>query len=616
MIRLKKTSKIISLILAFCVAFSSLCVAWAAPVNSIYTGKSYTQNSRFDNFTISNGIDVSEHNGIIDWNAVKASGTDFAFIRVGYTGYGEKGTKVYDKYYKENITGALNAGIEVGVYWFSQAISCTEAADEAQKVLSVIGDYNITLPVVFDYEFGGGGASGRLYKRRNSLGKEYMTQIANKFCERVEQAGYRGCVYASENFFKDYLIAENISNKYEIWLANYATKTSYAGEYNYWQYSSAGKVSGIEGSVDANFRYLPNYAENDINSYSLESIPAQVYSPNGVQPEIKLTKNGAALVQGTDYIVSYSNNFAPGVAEAIITGINAFTGSRRVKFRIAPKAEYAPVKIEGGEGALELTWESAYGASAYWVRYVNNSTGEAGGMTVSENYATVYNLAGLTDYTVSVKPFININGLKIFGEYSPEAVVKTDLYKITGFKQSGATTSSITLSWTAQNGADGYKVYRYNSKTKKYSLVKLLEGASQTTATLNKLNAGSYYYYTVESYCAENGLIASSPKTDVLKVSTKSKTPSIKKPKSTAKRKIKVSWKKVKATGYQIQWSTSKNFSSNTKSVWVKKGSATSKTIKTAKSKKTYYVRVRAYRQPDGKKVYSSWSKTMKIKVR
>ena len=616
---MKKITKILSVLIAFCMVLSTgSAVAYAREdEKSIYTGTLYAQNSRFDNYVITNGIDVSEHNGDINWAAVKAAGTDYAFIRVGYTGYGESGTKVYDKNYKQNIEGALAAGIKVGVYWYSQAINRTEAAAEAEKIISAIGNYNITMPVVFDYEFGGTGNSGRLYARRNSLGKATMTAIANKFCERVEQAGYTACVYASENFFKDYLIPATLAAKYEIWLANYASKTNYSGEYNYWQYSSKGKVNGISGYVDANFRYTPVYEANDINSFNISDITPVTYSQGAVTPLITVEKNGVTLTKDIDYTLTYTKNTAPGVGRVTVTGINAYKGQAVKSFRIAPAQTAAPSKVSTENGLTEISWPASYGASGYWVRYVNVKTGAAGGLTVYTNDAAVDGLDGLTDYNFSVIPFVNINGLKIFGAYSAESLIKTGASKLSNFKQSGASASSVTLSWDAQNGASGYKIYRYNSKTKKKSLVKTITGANQTSVTVSNLNAGSYYYYIAESFFTdEKGAVLKSPQTSKLKVSTKSKTPSIKKPKNTAKRKIKVSWKKVKATGYQIQFSTSKTFKSNTKSVWVKKGSITSKTIKTARSKKTYYIRVRAYRTPDGKKVFSSWSKTMKIKSR
>lgn len=220
-----------------------------------YTGLIYTHNHPNADNGITYGIDVSYYNGSIDWNAVRDSGIKNVMVRVGYRGYGSSGSLNEDTNYKQNIEGALDAGLNVGVYFFSQAISQQEASDEADYIIERIQNYNITLPVVIDFEYAsvGSGLGGRLYNA--DLSADKATRICKAFCRIVEEEGYTAMVYANKSMLEDNLNASDISDKYGIWLANYTTSTSYNGRYDVWQYSSRGHVDGISGYVDCNFWY-------------------------------------------------------------------------------------------------------------------------------------------------------------------------------------------------------------------------------------------------------------------------------------------------------------------------------------------------------------------------
>ncbi len=221
-------------------------------------GSTYIHNERFAGYAVLNGIDVSKYQGYIDWNDVKNAGVDFAIIRVGYRGT-ESGTLNEDDYYQINIERAINAGLKVGVYIYSQAITNAEAVEEANYVLDRISAYNITLPVVIDYEYAGEG-KGRLYNANLSV--DAATSVCNSFCARVAEAGYTPMVYANKNMLEKKLNASAISKNYKVWLANYTTQTSYQGAYEFWQYSSKGSVNGIGGNVDCNFWYRPKSEVN------------------------------------------------------------------------------------------------------------------------------------------------------------------------------------------------------------------------------------------------------------------------------------------------------------------------------------------------------------------
>ncbi len=196
------------------------------------------------------GIDVSKFQGNIDWNRVKAAGIDFVIIRAGYRGY-QYGSVVEDPYFETNIKGALAAGIDVGVYFFSQAITEQEAREEAQWTLQKIAPYKITYPVVIDTEYVAGG-------RANSMGAMQRTNVMNAFCTEVKNAGYTPMIYASKSWLENNLVMGYL-NQYDVWLARYAAAPEYTGPFTIWQYSSTGTVDGITGYVDRNIGYKRYY---------------------------------------------------------------------------------------------------------------------------------------------------------------------------------------------------------------------------------------------------------------------------------------------------------------------------------------------------------------------
>lgn len=189
------------------------------------------------------GIDVSKFQGSIDWNAVKSDGITFAIIRCGYRGYGS-GALVEDSTYRQNIQGAINAGLRVGVYFYSQAINEAEAVEEASMVLSLVSGYSLPLGVYYDTESVGGG-------RANALSAAERTACAVAFCETIRSAGYSAGVYSYASWFYNALNFANIS-KYNIWIAQYRDTLSFSYKHNIWQYTGSGSVKGISKPVDMN----------------------------------------------------------------------------------------------------------------------------------------------------------------------------------------------------------------------------------------------------------------------------------------------------------------------------------------------------------------------------
>lgn len=228
----------------------------AKTTKSPFTGLVYTHAAQLSDCDIVDGIDVSKWQADINWKKVKAAGVKFVFIRCGYTALSKDFAMYEDEYFKKNIQGAYDAGIKVGVYFFSNSINTTEAKKEAKKTLELIQDYQqmITLPVVYDFE-----AFSNAY-RAYGLSKQQVTKNVIAYSQLIQQAGFTPMYYGSPSFLNSSFDVSQLTD-YDCWLANYTTKTSYTGDYLYWQYSSTGTVDGITGNVDCNFLYSGSAGE-------------------------------------------------------------------------------------------------------------------------------------------------------------------------------------------------------------------------------------------------------------------------------------------------------------------------------------------------------------------
>ena len=188
-------------------------------------------------------IDVSEFNGAISWQKVVNS-CDSAILRAGYRGYGQ-GTLVTDKKFKANIEAATKAGVNLGVYFVTQAISEVEARLEARYTIGLIKGYKLTLPIFIDSEDANKGA-GRADSGKLSRNKR--TAILKAFCEEIQKEGYAAGIYASEYWLKDLCDISKLKSYY-LWVAKYSTKEP-SIEWDAWQYTSAGRIDGVIGNVD------------------------------------------------------------------------------------------------------------------------------------------------------------------------------------------------------------------------------------------------------------------------------------------------------------------------------------------------------------------------------
>ncbi|MDD3394215.1 MAG: glycoside hydrolase family 25 protein [Anaerotignum sp.] len=214
--------------------------------------KQYTNQ---ENESASLGIDVSKYQGDIDWGKVKNDGIEFAILRGGYRGSGN-GEIVLDEKFLENIQQATEAGIKIGVYFFSQAITEAEAIEEANFLLEHTKEYTITYPFVFDME-----KFGVEENRIDTLTIEERTAISRAFCDTIQESGKKAMIYGGNSWFL-YRLQPSEIQYYDLWLAEYSSEPSYPYEFQIWQYSDAGMVDGIATKVDMNLSFC-DYSKNE-----------------------------------------------------------------------------------------------------------------------------------------------------------------------------------------------------------------------------------------------------------------------------------------------------------------------------------------------------------------
>ena len=609
---------VLSLLIAASIPLSVFAGTTVSPFNS----KEYTHSSAYDGCDIYNGIDVSSHNGVINWQKVKSAGIDYAIIRVGYTGWTKsKHSLNYDANYKANIEGALNAGIPIGVYWYSQALNTNEALAEANMLLTAIKGYNITLPVVFDYEFAG-EAEGRLdcAWKDGTLNKSSMTQIAEVFAQAVKGAGYIPAIYANKSFLTTNIDGKALSQKYYIWLAHYTTKTDYSGNYLMWQYTSAGTVSGISssGAVDCNFLYYPSRfgqvtglattargsggrtltlswnEQSEASSYN-------VYAYNKPADSWTFIAN-TTTNKYIDETVTPSYEYYYRVA-AVKNGVEA-TPSLSLHTCAACETMKAPSAVLSGS-TIQVSWELV-GSHGYVVMW---STDPDFKENVSNKYITghsvdSYTITGVSSnqtYYVRVRAWRNWDTGYVYGAWS-DSTKANDSLKVIGLATTarGSGGRTLTLSWDAQANADSYNVYAYNKPTDSWTFIANTEINKYIDETVTP--SYEYYYRVVAVRDGIEGVPS-----DTLHTCAACETmaaPTVQKSGS----QIKVGWELVGSHGYVVMWSTDPTFKTGVSHKYITGHSVNNYTITGINSNQTYYVRVRAWRNWSTGYVYGAWS--------
>lgn len=220
-----------------------------------YSNEAFSREGDFlsyedDSYISRMGIDISRHQGYIDWEQVKKAGIDFAFIRIGYRGYGKAGTINLDQEFDRNIVNAQKNGIDVGVYFFAQAINEDEALEEAQFVIKHLQDYELELPVVYDPE----SILDDVARTDNVTGEQF-TKNTQVFCKTIAEAGYQPMIYSNMLWEAFELDLEELS-EYPIWYADYEPNPQTPYMFEFWQYSNEGYIAGVQGRLDMDIQMV------------------------------------------------------------------------------------------------------------------------------------------------------------------------------------------------------------------------------------------------------------------------------------------------------------------------------------------------------------------------
>ncbi len=191
------------------------------------------------------GCDLSYHNKYVNFQELAASGCEFVMLRCGFRGYSEGGL-MKDEKFDMYATEAQRAGLKIGVYFFTQALTVEEAVEEAEYTLKLIEDYDISYPVAFDTEY---IDDENARSNKNEITDELRTEIIMAFCERIRQDGYYPMVYASENWIRRYMEIEPL-RKYDFWAPQYNEENDFLYDFTIWQYTEKGSIPGVKGDVD------------------------------------------------------------------------------------------------------------------------------------------------------------------------------------------------------------------------------------------------------------------------------------------------------------------------------------------------------------------------------
>ena len=456
---MKTLKKLTAIIIASIVLLQTSVFAYASETTtkSPFNSKTYTHHLNIDKDRILNGIDVSKHNLIdgnkkqsIDWQKVKSDGTEFVFIRIAYRGYGTSGSLNKEPYFEELYNGAKNAGLKIGIYFYSQAITEKEAIEEAEYSLSLLGNKKLDLPIVYDYEFASVD-SGRLDSA--NLTKRAMTDNVLAFCKTIENAGYSAMLYANKTFLNKYLNANEIYLKYPIWIARYdVTKLDYTDGVTAWQYASDGEVNGINGRTDINFLY---------DGLSLATVyginPYYIYTGKAITPKITLKYNGKTLKEDVDYSKPIvKNNTERGTATVTINGKGQYAGTvRTCEFQIVNKSEIeTSVKKIGKVTAEQLNIRNAPSTSnsIIYARLYKDDFVKIIGQC-GDWYKISYNASGKNYEGYVSKDFIKITADNI------DEVIPSDRMGQVMVSSAKLKSSPDNSSATITTAKKGYKLY-------------------------------------------------------------------------------------------------------------------------------------------------------------
>ena len=475
---MKKISTLsISLILVSILIFGIIGNSYAVSsftTKSQFNGASYTHYGDFSSAKVKDMIDVSEHNGLINFYKIKALGIDDVIIRVGFRGYGSSGSLGEDKYFYDNMENAIDAGLNIGLYFYSQALTTDEAKAEASYSVKRAAQYKeyINLPIFYDYEFAG-VKDGRLDKAwsNGTINKTKMTNNAIAFCDVIKNSGYKSGVYASASFFTDQLDSSKIYNGgNEIWNAYY-TKNSTSGSYwtnknrvyKYWQYGGA-NVQGSCGSPDTAWLYVEY---NGKKGYVLSSYVDFTGSNSGFAiSDVNLRSNagtsysslGIIPFAGQLKIISYPKSTNTDVNFYYYTGESSVVQLDKPSFSLSASST-----------SVTVSWKAVSGASYYRVYSYDKDSGKY--KIISKTSELSFTQEGLnkeTEYTFLVRAFASESVFSPYTKSDNKSILTAPEKPVFSLS---AGTSKITVSWSEVKNAAYYNIYSYDNVNSKYTKI-------------------------------------------------------------------------------------------------------------------------------------------------
>ena len=502
-----------------------------------YTSATYYHRSDYEDYQLINGIDVSwwqaknKTTTLLNWEEIHNAGIDFAFVRVGSRD-SSSGSIYEDTAADSHIQAALENDINIGLYIFSQALTEKEAREEANFVLNQIDkyDWDVTLPIVIDREK---GSYNRLTAGKLSKTKE--TAVCQAFADTIVEAGYQASVYASYSWIKSYINTDDLTDC-GIWIARYnntttsntKSGTAYADvpyDYDFWQYSSTSRVDGYSGNLDTNFWYkdtnikttgLKATAESTTGPVTLSWSKAaddvtgyRVYRYDADQDKYVYLKSTTSR-KYTDEDVTSGKTYQYKVrCYWTIGGTNYYGNYSSVVSVTTPPAKVSGVSTAVRSSTyLTLSWDKVSGASGYRIYKYNTSSKSYEKVTTISKESTVsYKITGLTaatEYQFKVRAYKKTDTGTLWGSSSS---AYKDCTKPAQTKNLKAATksSAVTLTWSKVARAGGYRIYRYNSKTKKYEKIATVKGNKTFSYKDTKLKKGSTMKYKVRAYKTYNG---------------------------------------------------------------------------------------------------------------
>lgn len=535
-------------------------------MSALWGADSLTHQNRFSGISKVYGIDVSYYQGNIDWKKVKNSGVEFVIIRVGYRGYGSAGTLVEDPKFKTYLDGATKAGLKVGVYFYTQAITTAEAQAEAKFVLDRIKGYSLQMPVYYDIE-SVDYDTGRLDSA--GLSKAQKTALCTAFCDTIIKSGYSAGVYANYTWLNYYIDGAGLGRKYPIWLAHYTSNTNYDQRMDMWQYSGSGTVSGISAYTDVNVWYsgkLPLYVSDLIsvkntstsNTFAWNGAPDatgyEVYQ--GTSPS---DPNKKKIGDTKNTYFTNSNKSTGTMYKYMVRAYSDASGKRvygdysEVFTTCTLPANISKISASARGTSVTISWNKVSKATDYVVEHNVNGAWKQVGTTSSLSYK----VNGITQNGVNkfrVKARRNYSGVYYNGGYTYVNAEVTDIPSaVTGIRSTSNTSTSNTITWNASKKAEGYEIYQWIGTTDSY---KLIGTTTSTKFTNSKKSSGTMYRYKVRAFNNVDGQRIEGAYSSEFTTCTLPANVSFSLC-STDVDSITLNWNKVsKATGYQVEMYT------------------------------------------------------------